>query len=45
MEAALAKAHANRGWSLIQVMLDRDDHSLALKRLTAKLGERVRGNN
>ncbi|HTJ02015.1 MAG TPA: thiamine pyrophosphate-binding protein [Methylovirgula sp.] len=45
MEAALVRAHANTGWSLIQVMLDRDDHSPALKRLTAKLAERVRGNN
>jgi indolepyruvate decarboxylase len=45
MEAALTKARANNSWSLIQVMLDRDDHSPALKRLTAKLGERVRGSN
>lgn len=44
MEAALAQARANdSGWSLIHVVLDRDDHSSALKRLTAKLGERVRG--
>ena len=27
MEAALVKARANNSWSLIQVMLDRDDHS------------------
>ncbi len=45
MEAALVKARANNSWSLIQVMLDRDDHSPALKRLTAKLGERVRGSS
>lgn len=45
MEAALAKARANElGWSLIQVMLDRDDRSPALRRLTAKLAERVRGD-
>ncbi|WP_457795707.1 alpha-keto acid decarboxylase family protein [Methylocystis sp. S23] len=43
MAAALAKARANEsGWSLIQVMLDREDRSPALRRLTAKLGERVR---
>ncbi len=46
MEAALAKARANNfSWSIIQVMLDRDDHSPALKRLTTKLSERVRGNS
>lgn len=45
MEAALVKARANdSSWSLFQVMLDRDDHSPALKRLTAKLGERVHAN-
>ena len=45
MEAALAKARANKSsWSLIRVMLERDDHSPALKRLTAKLGERVHAN-
>jgi len=43
MAAALEKAHANdSSWSIIQVMLDRHDCSPALKRLTAKLGERVR---
>lgn len=42
MEAALVKARANEsGWSLIQVMLERDDRSPALKRLTAKLAERI----
>lgn len=42
MEAALAEARANvQGWSLIQVVLDRDDRSAALKRFTAKLSERV----
>ena len=46
MAAALARARANdAGWSLIHVVLDRDDHSPALKRLTAKLGERVRGKD
>ncbi len=46
MEAALVKARANNSsWSIIQVMLDRDDHSPALKRLTTKLSERVRGNS
>jgi len=46
MGAALAKARANNfSWSIIQVMLDRDDHSPALKRLTTKLSERVRGNS
>lgn len=43
MAAALARARDNdSGWSLIQVMLDRDDRSPALQRLTLKLGERVR---
>ncbi|PPD44518.1 MAG: preprotein translocase subunit Tim44 [Methylocystis sp.] len=43
MAAALAQARANEsGWSLIQVMLDREDRSPALQRLTAKLAERVR---
>ncbi len=43
MAAALEKAHANdSSWSIIQVMLDRHDCSPALKRLTSKLGERVR---
>ena len=42
MADALAKAHANTGsFSIIQVMLARDDHSPALKRLTASLAERV----
>jgi TPP-dependent 2-oxoacid decarboxylase len=42
MEAALAKARAHEdGWTLIEVRLDRDDRSAALKRFTAKLGERV----
>jgi TPP-dependent 2-oxoacid decarboxylase len=46
MEAALAKARANQSsWSLIQVMLERDDHSPALNRLTTKLAERVHGNH
>jgi len=46
MGAALAKARANNfSWSIIQVMLDRDDRSSALKRLTTKLSERVRGNS
>ncbi len=46
MEAALVKARANNSsWSIIQVMLDRDDHSPALKRLSTKLSERVRGNS
>lgn len=44
MAAALARAQANEaGWSLIQVALDRDDKSPALRRLTAKLAERVGG--
>ncbi len=42
MEAALAKALANdSSWSLIQVVLDRNDYSPALQRLTTKLRERV----
>jgi TPP-dependent 2-oxoacid decarboxylase len=42
MAAALAAAQANlSGWSLIHVVLDRDDRSPALKRFTAKLSERV----
>ncbi len=42
MEAALAKALANdSSWSLIQVVLDRNDYSQALQRLTKKLRERV----
>lgn len=46
METALVKARANHSsWSIIQVMLDRDDHSPALKRLSTKLRERVRGNS
>ncbi len=44
MERALAAARANTGgWSLIHVVLGRDDHSAALRRLTATLGERARG--
>jgi TPP-dependent 2-oxoacid decarboxylase len=43
MEAALARAQANdSGWTLIHVVLDRNDRSPALQRLTAKLAERVR---
>lgn len=43
MAEALDKAHANAGsYSIIQVMLARDDHSPALKRLTASLAERVK---
>ena len=46
MAAALTRARANEaGWSLIQVVLDRDDKSPALQRLTAKLAERVRAKN
>jgi len=42
MAAALEKAKANReSYTLIQVALDRNDHSPALSRLTARLGERV----
>jgi indolepyruvate decarboxylase len=41
-DAALARARANTGgFSLIQVMLDRDDRSAALTRLTTTLAERV----
>ena len=44
MDEALSRAHANVGSvSIIQVMLGRDDHSPALGRLTATLGERARG--
>ena len=44
MDAALSQALANTGGvSIIQVMLDRDDHSPALIRLTTTLGERARG--
>jgi len=44
MAEALVRARANTGgWSLIQVMLDKNDHSPALRRLTATLGERARG--
>ena len=44
MDAALKRALANTGSiSVIQVMLDRNDHSPALLRLTATLGERARG--
>ncbi len=44
MDAALKQARDNTGGvSIIQVMLDRDDHSPALLRLTATLGERARG--
>ena len=43
MADALDKARANDGsFSIIQVMLARDDHSPALKRLTASLAERVK---
>ena len=45
MQAALIKARTNNSWSLIQVVIDRDDSSPALKRLTTKLAERVRGNS
>lgn len=46
MAEALARARANEsGWSLIQVVLDRDDRSPALQRLTAQLGERVRAKS
>ncbi len=42
MAVALEQAKANmRSYTIIQVMLDRNDHSAALSRLTAKLGERV----
>ena len=44
MDAALKRARDNvDGVSIIQVMLDRNDHSPALLRLTATLGERARG--
>jgi len=45
MEAALVKAREHNSWSMIQVMLARDDHSPALKRLTAKLAEKVHGTD
>jgi TPP-dependent 2-oxoacid decarboxylase len=42
MTDALARARANEAsWTLIQVVLDREDRSPALQRLTAKLAERV----
>jgi TPP-dependent 2-oxoacid decarboxylase len=42
MESALAKARANTGaFTIIQVMLERGDHSPALQRLTATLAKRV----
>jgi indolepyruvate decarboxylase len=42
MAAALERALKNTGeYTLIQVMLDRNDHSQALARLTARLAERV----
>ncbi len=42
MEEALTRARANRGgYTLIQVVLPKDDHSPALLRLTASLAERV----
>jgi len=42
MEAALAAALANTGsFTIIQVMLERGDHSPALQRLTRTLAERV----
>jgi TPP-dependent 2-oxoacid decarboxylase len=44
MAAALVRARDNTGsFSLIQVMLGRDDHSPALARLTATLAGRARG--
>jgi hypothetical protein len=46
MADALARARANDAdWSLIQVVLDRDDKSAALQRLTAKFAERVRASS
>ncbi|WP_424361398.1 alpha-keto acid decarboxylase family protein [Methylocystis parvus] len=46
MAAALDRARANEsGWTLIQVMLEREDRSPALQRLTAKLAERVRARS
>jgi indolepyruvate decarboxylase len=42
MAVALEQAKANtRSYTIIQVMLDRNDHSPALSRLTARLAERV----
>ncbi len=42
MAAALERARANtQSYTIIQVMLDRNDHSPALLRLTARLAERV----
>ncbi len=42
MAKALERANANtQSYTIIQVMLDRNDHSASLSRLTAKLGERV----
>jgi indolepyruvate decarboxylase len=42
MESALAKARANTAsFTIIQVMLERGDHSPALQRLTATLAKRV----
>ena len=42
MEEALTRARANKGvYTLIQVILPKDDHSPALHRLTASLKERV----
>jgi TPP-dependent 2-oxoacid decarboxylase len=44
MDSALTQARDNMsGWTLIHVVLDRDDCSAAMKRFTAKLGERVHG--
>lgn len=41
-----ARECANEGgWSPIQVVLDRDDRSPALQRLTGKLAERVRAKS
>ncbi len=46
MDTALAKALANdSSWSLIQVVLDRNDCSPVLRRLTAKLRERVQAKS
>lgn len=42
MAAALERARVNTGsYTIIQVVLDRNDHSAALSRLTARLAERV----
>lgn len=42
MAAALERARSNtQGYTIIQVMLDRQDHSPALSRLTASLAKRV----